>query len=591
MLMRFYGATALRAGDFARYLGASGGIAATDMVRAADACGYDAQVLSGAASTLCDMTSHGSPVIVLVDGSARLLHYVVVVGATDHAVVYHDPARRPGISQSMQEFEQRWAASGHWMLRLTPRTQQASVPRSIRLVSAPVDSTGAWLERAASAFRRGRFAGARDAAERAIAQDPGRESAWHVLGASHYMLDEPDSALAAWNHVDAPTLDLVRVQGLERTRHQVIADAMHLEDDELLTTRSLALARRRVAEVPSLSATRVDYRPVATGRADVDVALKERSLWPHSASQLGVVGVRVITERTIRATISSPTGGGETIEASYRWWENRPRAELALTTPELFGWQGKTRIAMADEVQTYAGANAAIADSPGAISTGRVVETTREGTVTRSQWITPAWMFDASAGYHRIRERGQYASLGSGLTWAAAHDACRARAGALVWDRVDDGESLHARLDITADQRAALSSIIQLESRAGWSVVDAAAPRSLWPGAGTGPGRDGLLRAHPLLSGGVITGSAFAPALVTVGTEATRWMVADVLGAAVFLDGAVPFGTSQTSRLILDAGIGARIHPPGEHGYVRVDIAAGLTETARAFSVAWQSGD
>jgi hypothetical protein len=308
-------------------------------------------------------------------------------------------------------------------------------------------------------------------------------------------------------------------------------------------------------------------------------------------AQWGVIGVRTITERTLSAAISSPTGGGEVIEASYRWWENRPRTELALTTPELFGWQGKTRIAFANEMQTYANAGATIADSPGAISAGRVVETTREGTVTRSQWITPEWMFDASVGYHHVQQRGQFASIGSGLLWATADDGCRVHAGALLWERIDDGESVHARLDVSADQRAALSSVIDLATRAGWSVVDAAAPRSLWPGAGTGQGRDVLLRAHPLLEDGVVTGPAFAPSLFSAGTEATCWMFAGVLGAAVFADAAVPVSILQSSRLIIDAGIGARIHPPGEHGYVRIDLATGLTENAHAFSVAWQSGN
>jgi len=170
-----------------------------------------------------------------------------------------------------------------------------------------------------------------------------------------------------------------------------------------------------------------------------------------------------------------------------------------------------------------------------------------------------------------------------------AQDRLALRAGACVWDRIDDGEALHARLDVSADQRATFSSVIELAARAGWGVVDAAAPRSLWPGAGTGPGRPELLRAHPLLlDDGIINGDAFASSLFTAGIEATRWMFAGILGAAVFVDGAAP---TSMHDLIVDAGAGLRVRPPGEHGYVRIDIATGLNQSTHAFSVAWQPFD
>jgi hypothetical protein len=54
MVMRYHGTPSLRAGDFADYLGTSGGITTTSMVRAADARGYDAQVFSGDVATLCE---------------------------------------------------------------------------------------------------------------------------------------------------------------------------------------------------------------------------------------------------------------------------------------------------------------------------------------------------------------------------------------------------------------------------------------------------------------------------------------------------------------------------------------------------------
>lgn len=585
MVMRYYGAPSLRARDFAACMDATGGISARHMIGAARARGYDATASFGDAAELRAALRARRPVIVLVDGSARLLHYLVVIAATDDAVVFHDPARRPAVAQEMRAFEKRWSASGGWMLVLAPRDSAPVFRAPVARVAAVEDSAGAdsigsesrrLTANAVNEFRRQRWPESRAAAGAAVALDPHRTGAWHVLGAANYMLDDHAAALAAWNHTGAPTLDLVRVQGLERTRHRVISAAMKIDDDQLLTPSSLAMARRRLDLVPALAASRVDYRPIGTGRADLDIAVRERSTWRPSTTQLGVFGVRAVTERTLQASLSSPTGGGEVIAASYRWWENRPRAEFALTTPDLFGWQGMTRIAFADEVQTYASADAA-----------NIVETMREATIARRQWLAPAWRYDADAGFHHVRERGDYASFGSAVAWLTAQDRLALSAGARVWDRVDDGEALHARLDVSADQRATFSSVIELATRAGWSVVDAAAPRSLWPGAGTGPGRDALLRAHPLLhDNGIINGEAFAPSLFTAGAEATRWWLAGILGGAVFLDGAAP---SSLEEFTVDAGMGVRIRPPGEHGFLRVDFATGLTEPAHAFSVAWQA--
>ena len=45
----------------------------------------------------------------------------------------------------------------------------------------------------------------------------------------------------------------------------------------------------------------------------------------------------------------------------------------------------------------------------------------------------------------------------------------------------------------------------------------------MWSGAGTGHGRDVLLRAHPLLHGGVVRG-VFGPRLTYGGSEWRRWV-------------------------------------------------------------------
>jgi hypothetical protein len=127
--------------------------------------------------------------------------------------------------------------------------------------------------------------------------------------------------------------------------------------------------------------------------------------------------------------------------------------------------------------------------------------------------------------------------------------------------------------------------------RAGFSAVAPGAPLALWPGAGTGQGRDGLLRAHPLLDDGVIRG-VFGQRLAHAGAEWRYWRgpVLRVLhmAPAVFVDAAralrVPaFGDG---RAHFDAGAGIRVAIPGA-GVLSLDLAKGLRDGATSLAFGW----
>ena len=587
MTLRYWGERGVRAADFARDIDTDAGISVDQMEQAAARRGYEAYAFAGNDDLLRRHLAHGRPVIVLLDVPGPTLHYVVVIGIDDDVVTCHDPATRPRVEIPVREFAQQWSGAHHWTLLVTPRQ---TLPAAQKTASARLIATGnvpdsqRWTAAAQQSFRDKDWSQAETAATRALAHDAHNDAAWHLLGASQYMLEQHENALSAWNRVDAPQIDLVQVRGLEHTRHAAITRALSLEPGEVLTPSSLQLARRRLELVPAVAAGRVDYRPVGTEIAEVDVAVVERERWSPQPSDLGVAVARALSERRVIGSLASPTGHGEVLEASYRWWENRPRGEMSLSTPELFSLRGHTRITAAFETQTYAAGSPA---SPAAT----FAETTREGTISWTQWLRPAWMLDATAGYHRVRERGRYASYGGGLSRAFGDDILRVRAGASVWNRVDAGERNHVRVDVDVFNRFDLSPTVQLSARAGWSTVDANAPRLLWPGAGTGEGRPELLRAHPLLDGGVIDGDAFAPALASAGAELTRWFSGRMLGVAMFVDSAVPRAPSHSSLFLADAGIGLRVHPPSHRGYFRLDFATGLSEKAHAISLAWQPAD
>jgi hypothetical protein len=127
-------------------------------------------------------------------------------------------------------------------------------------------------------------------------------------------------------------------------------------------------------------------------------------------------------------------------------------------------------------------------------------------------------------------------------------------------------------------------------ARGGYDVAARSAPLALWPGAGTGQGRDVLLRAHPLLHDGIIRDGVFGRRLAHGGAEWRRWMDTRPvrLAPAVFLDLARAGGVlaGGDPRAHLDAGAGVRIALPGA-GVVRIDVARGLRDGSTALSVGW----
>src|SRR5207248_7128304 len=72
----------------------------------------------------------------------------------------------------------------------------------------------------------------------------------------------------------------------------------------------------------------------------------------------------------------------------------------------------------------------------------------------------------------------------------------------------------------------------------GLDRATAAAPLSLWMGAGDGHARAPLLRAHPLLEDGILSGSVFGRHLTHTNAEVQRWIGSAPIrfAAASFVD-------------------------------------------------------
>jgi hypothetical protein len=119
------------------------------------------------------------------------------------------------------------------------------------------------------------------------------------------------------------------------------------------------------------------------------------------------------------------------------------------------------------------------------------------------------------------------------------------------------------------------------------------APLALWPGAGTGQGRSGLLRAHPLVSDGMVTGPVLGRGLARTSLEHSRPLVRALRGRvsiAGFVDAARAWHRLdglESSRLYVDAGAGLRVHGPASRGGLRVDVARGLRGGGTVVSAGW----
>ena len=611
MVMRYWGAIGIYAETFADLVDpAAGGIRGEQLLRTLEARGWNARSLRGDAALVRLHLDAKQPVIALIEDRPGRFHYVVIVGWANGRVILHDPARAPFRLVDEQSFVGAWTASGFWTLIATPSDATAPaaetpagapandvsasacdavVSEGVRLAgSGDVDgarqvlelatgtcpqSAAAWREMAGLHALGGEWHAAAANARRALARDPGDQHAWRILATSLYLEEHPEGALAAWNRVGEPRIDLVDVQGLERTRYNVVARAIALEPQTVLTPDALQLARRRIADLPAALTTRVSYRPKADGRADITAVLLERPLFPTSPVSLVAAALRAAVDRELAAGVANVSGAGELWTASWRWWTHRPRLALAFTTPAPFG--GTWGVDAFDERQTYS-------------TPGSIIEESRRGAhVHVSDWTRSGLRWQGGAGLDRWRGRERSLSVGVSAHQRLAGD----RAFVEVQTSAHAGDVRTWSAALRSEWRSASGTEGDIWiARVGLDTAGDGAPLALWPGAGTGQGRDVLLRAHSLLDDGIISDGVFGRQLAHGGAEWRRWFQRQVVrvAPAVFVDTArASRGLDGfDSRVHVDGGAGLRFSVSGV-GVLRVDVARGLRDGAMAVSVGW----
>jgi predicted double-glycine peptidase len=610
MVLRYWGEIGVQAEDFASLVDRrAGGIRTADLTAAMHARGATAIAANGDAALVQEELAAGRPTIALIEDRPGALHYVVVVGWHERAVVFHDPARTPFVVMRPQDFERRWNVTGNWMLVIAPGERTSAWTRTVEpessaglmgrtrcdvlleqgvrlaqqkdltaaertLADATYQCSGAAPLRELAGVRllQRRWGEVRDLAGRAVALDASDAHAWRLLATSRYIEGDPSGALDAWNEAGEPLLDLVSASGLQRTTHSAVERLLGLEVGHVLTRDDFTRAGRRLDELPASSATRLEYIARGSGRTEVRAHVAEQPVLPRGWLSWSAIAVRTAATRELTLGVNSPSHRGERIEARWRFWPRRPAYGVSAALPA--GSLGLLTIDALSEEQPFT-----TADVPAAQRTG--------ARASVANWATGWFRWEVRGGLDRWAREGTFAAAGAsgrvehrGAAMTLTADAWPGRAG------FGAGEA-EVRWSSSRQRRGTLVTI-----RGGLQAVSAAAPLDIWAAGDTGHVRTPLLRAHPVLDNGQLDIQRLGRRLQHGGIEIQHWRHEPgplALGIAGFLD------TARTSRRLAgdpqvdaDAGLGLRFAVPGQRGVFRIDIAHGLRDGRNALSVAWQ---
>jgi len=610
MVERWWGRRGVFGDDFADLVHPElGGIRTTDLIRATRARGWDVEPFVGTATRVQAALHDRMPVVALIQVSTERFHYVVIVSWHDDTVVFHDPAVGPYRSLDAHAFTGKWDAADRWALLVTPppladttAVRPPPSPDPVPRLPCPP-----WLDRAVEATRRNDLAlaeqqlvAARAACpteplvlrERAgvafrlgdhrkvialttayLQQMPTDSLARRLLAASQYLIGDRDGALASWNRLGRPTLDLLRIEGSRRMRFGVLADAIDLPLDRPLTSRALALAARRLDDLPGLAASRIGYLPVTGDRVEVEARVGEYPVLPSLPRFLALGVARALAADEAEVALANLSGGGERLTLAWRWRRSNPglatrlEVPVRLGLPLVLGVSGRWERFRFDD--------------------GTETARRRSGGVDLHAWVTPGVEF--MSGVQREGWGGQrylVTTLGGGLharqdrvAWTGAIQQAFAGGSTSDYQRV--------RTDL-AWRSTTVAHLPVVAARLGVAHATLTTPRGLWPVAGGGVSNPIPLRSRPLLIHDLLPSARTARTVVHGGLAVdhpigTLGPVTIDLGG--FVDAAVLTRRAtapRISRWFLDAGLGLQVGAPVLTAMqFRVDLARGLSRDGR----------
>jgi hypothetical protein len=609
MVLRYWGARGLTAESFGHLVDRSAsGIRTSALVDELRSRGWNATPVVGSAALLASELDRGRPALILIEDRPGTFHYIVAVGMTPEAIVFHDPARAPMRVMGSEEFARRWDAADRWMAVVVPGTavsENAAPPAAAAPVVGDTDScdglvadgvrraqandldgaersltfalscggAAALRELAGVRLLQRRWADVESLASTAVRIEPKNTYGWQLLGTSLFVQNDSMNALAAWNQAGEPRIDLLRIAGLTRTRQRPVERLLNITPAELLTPESLLLARRRLDELPSAISTELTYVPVPSALAELRATVNERPVVPTDWWSYAALGAVAAARREVQLSTGSLSGGGERLTVGWRFWPARPRVAISLEAPAPWGGVWEVR--------------GLVERQPFDVSDLSPAERTAAG-LELGGWIRPLLRASARAGLDRWQEEGSFGNAGGSIQLRSPDDRLDAAFSADIWT----GGSRFSMIEtaLTARTSTARQGRVVV-GRAGAGVATVATPPALWFGGDTGATRTTLLRAHPLIRDGQLQSARLGRGIAYGSVEGQRWWQFSVarVGAALFVD-AIRVGGRRIDGALadVDAGIGGRLAVPGLTGTFRIDLAKGLRDGSTTLSVVYE---
>ncbi len=395
------------------------------------------------------------------------------------------------------------------------------------------------------------------------------------LGDIRFSSGDLRGALDAWNRAHVPDLTAITIEGLTRTRPDVVRQLLGLERGRMLDADAFTRADHRLDELPAATQSTLVFDRDGADAAHVDVAIVERPRAPRGLLGWSAVAVHAAFVKEVSVHLASLAGLGERLSPSYRWSTRRPRVRLRGAVPIVGPIDGNVGFDLFWEQQSYRH------PAPDA----RVSKQERRRLAANvSSWVTGWLRWQAGAASDRIDDRAFVAVAGAiGTRWL--DDRVAASLAIERWMPAASGDDrFDTRMASIAWRSTPRSHVPQWSAIVGASTASEAAPLAVWPGGDSGAGRGIFLRAHPLVHHDILSGPVFGRRVGFGSVEYSRPIFSHPRGnvaLAGFMDAARAWhriDDAAPSRLEVDLGAGLRVDSPKADGQFRLDLAVGARD-------------
>jgi predicted double-glycine peptidase len=327
--------------------------------------GFKAFIIDGEFNDLEQHLAKGRPVVACLAprGPRSPLHYVVVVGATNDAVLFHDPVRGKLTREDRAQFLQEWKVTKNWMLLAVPNRAAEATAIAAEVKAQPADlelnrglelaKTGKLdeaeqvfregqrafssdprfgLELAGVAYRRKATNTAKKELRTSLHLDPSNAYGNEFLG-SLYLLDgNLHAALKYWNRIDKPLIQDVRFDPVPSLDPLLRDRSLEISGGQVLTRDRLRATETNLDRLRVFANYRFDLAPRADQRFDLTVVAREKS--PPMKHWIGrllpIAGG--LPFRTVPIDIQSSHSA---IQFGFfgRWDPNKRRVGLSFSAP------------------------------------------------------------------------------------------------------------------------------------------------------------------------------------------------------------------------------------------------------------------